>query len=91
MMGMRCRTTALASTSTWSKLAGGLVGQRSQRIEHANLVVPIVRDQEIHVHRAAVVPRGADREATDDDVPRAALVQRTTEIPEVLDRRLTRL
>jgi hypothetical protein len=73
------------------EIAGGLVGQGRQCVEDAGLVVPIVSDQEVHVHRAAVVASRPNREAADDDVPGAALVQRAAEVPQVLDGGLARL
>ena len=54
----------------------------------SGFVVQIGGDNQVCVHRAAIVPRRPDVEAPDDDVASAALVQRAAQIAEVLEGRL---
>lgn len=68
----------------------GMVGQCRHGREHARLVVAVAVHDQIDVHGAANVPRGANGESADHHVPGASIVQGAAQLPQILDGRLAR-
>lgn len=72
----------------WLKFARRVVGQRGQRSKDARLVLVVGGHEDVDIHGRADVAGSSDREASHHDILGVAVIQRATELAQVLDRRL---